>query len=199
MKEERLMDDKQRGAAATGARETVRKTSGNRIIDMIEPFEVEVPEGWGRIARPGTPCHGTCFEKSLLFALDIAAHLGPLDDARKETWLVHGEYANWNRHAWVELPGGIVFDGVAQRFYDRKGYYDAVRARPWYMYTLDAARIISARLPEGPEGLAHLGDWHVRLKMPWSYPANPTRIDAAEAERLLREAGIWHQNAPRPR
>jgi hypothetical protein len=51
--------------------------------------------------------------------------------------LVHGtveseDAPGWRiDHAWVELPGGVVFDGVFQRFYDRASYYAArgVRCR----------------------------------------------------------------------
>jgi hypothetical protein len=39
-------------------------------------------------------------------------------------WLVHGEYGLGQRHAWVELPGDVVFDGVLQRFYKKLAYYD---------------------------------------------------------------------------
>lgn len=42
--------------------------------------------------------------------------------------LVHGLYKPsfvdiHSGHAWIELPGEIIFDGVLQRFYEKKGYY----------------------------------------------------------------------------
>src|SRR5690349_15123598 len=33
-------------------------------------------------------------------------------------------------HAWVELPGDIVFDGVLQTFFTRASYYDIMAAMP---------------------------------------------------------------------
>src|SRR4051812_28153772 len=86
-------------------------------FDRLRPYEVVVPGEWQKLARPGTPFHGRCFEMSYRFALDLSLKLAHYDPARGHIWLVHGQYQAMQRHAWVELAGGVVFDGVAQRFY----------------------------------------------------------------------------------
>lgn len=43
-------------------------------------------------------------------------------------------------HAWVEFPDGVVFDGVAQRFYNRDDYYRALGIERTTTYTPDQAR-----------------------------------------------------------
>jgi predicted NAD-dependent protein-ADP-ribosyltransferase YbiA (DUF1768 family) len=38
-------------------------------------------------------------------------------------------------HAWVELAGNVVFDGVLQRFYNKQGYEQVLLATPDARYT----------------------------------------------------------------
>ena len=38
-------------------------------------------------------------------------------------------------HAWVELPGEVVFDGVVQAFFTRASYYEVMGALPEKMYS----------------------------------------------------------------
>lgn len=55
-------------------------------------------------------------------------------------------------HAWVLLPGGVVYDGVFNRFYQRSDYYRERRAIDLVVYSpLEVARLI---LEEGT-----LGPW----------------------------------------
>lgn len=159
------------------------------LFDRLRPFEVSVSEAWGRHATPATVYPGRCYDRSFCFLMEYALALG-LNAPPADTWLVYGEYWFIQRHAWVELPGGVVFDGPYQRFYDRAGYYEAVDARPWYMYSPRAASLIAAWMPRYPDGTIPLGDWHDRLGLPWADPANPTRIGCGEAARILVERGL---------
>src|SRR4051794_28488597 len=94
------------------------------ILERLKPFEVEGRKEWQKLANPEQLFVGECFLRSYRFA--FWAYLGALkadDPAKNEIWLVHGEFMAFHRHAWVEVPGEVVFDGVTQRFYQRKGYY----------------------------------------------------------------------------
>jgi hypothetical protein len=81
---------------------------------------------------PDRSFYGQCYQRSLRFVLDRLAS--------DECVLVHGTlYAGGYDHAWVELPRGIVFDGVTQRFYGLAGYYSALGARRGKRYALKQA------------------------------------------------------------
>ena len=70
--------------------------------------------------------------------------------------LVHGVCGDstdvW-AHAWVELPDGLIFDGVRQAFYDRGGYYQVLRASAEATY--DAPEMI-----EQMRASERYGPWH---------------------------------------
>lgn len=166
-----------------------------RLFDLLAPHEVSVPGVWERHATPDTVHPGCCFDRSFRFVMALPLALRVNDPTLEEIWLVHGEYWIGQRHAWVELPGGVVFDGPYQRFYDRAGYYKAVGARPWYMYSWDAASMMSAHMPENADGTIRLADWHDDLGLPWADPENPTRIGSDELDALLEKNGL----KPRPR
>jgi hypothetical protein len=56
-------------------------------------------------------------------------------------------------HAWVELPGGVIFDGARQQFYDRAGYLTVLRATAEATY--DAAAMVTHM-----RARRHYGPWH---------------------------------------
>ena len=79
-------------------------------------------------------------------------------------------------HAWVELPGDVVFDGVVQRFFTRGSYYAAMSA-----VILDSYSVADAQRLIGVHG--HPGPWNLK----WV----PTRVQLlayAIAVRTLQEA-----------
>lgn len=91
-----------------------------------------------------------------------------------EILLVHGGYRNYDPskdaardardlqdedmpmatppHVWVEIPGGGVFDGVTQRFYDKDTYYQTFR-------TVDAVRYLPEESWTKVIELRRFGDW----------------------------------------
>lgn len=76
-----------------------------------------------------------------------------------ELRLVHGKVASVIGypvdHAWVEIASDVVFDGVAQRFYDRASYYEVRRAVAEASYSVvEACDHVRRSL--------HTGPWHVR-------------------------------------
>jgi hypothetical protein len=75
--------------------------------------------------RPGTRYWGDCYRRAAEYVLAHALGDGPGPPLAGPT-LVHGTCRAgllvWG-HAWVALPGGLVFDGVRQRFYEPAGYH----------------------------------------------------------------------------
>ncbi|HEU5318045.1 MAG TPA: hypothetical protein VFX49_18175, partial [Chloroflexota bacterium] len=59
-------------------------------------------------------------------------------------------------HAWVELAGSLVFDGVRQEFYDREGYRRALHAVSEMSY--DAPAMLERMRASG-----RYGPWHTGL------------------------------------
>ncbi len=67
-------------------------------------------------------------------------------------------------HAWVELPGDVVFDGVQHEFYDRHDYYRVLQAQKGVAYTRFQSRPVDSAganatpilLAAAPEGLDQL-------------------------------------------
>jgi hypothetical protein len=55
--------------------------------------------------------------------------------------LVHGAYiilsmgSLYSGHCWVELPGGIMYDGTLCKFYTQEGYAHVTGATPFRKYT----------------------------------------------------------------
>jgi hypothetical protein len=146
--------------------------------------EVEVEDRWREGTDRGAIYPGECFFRAARYVTHRARFLAD------GVWLVHGTNSmSIDRHAWAELPGGVVFDAVLQRFYSKIGYYDATVARPWYKYTTDAAAIIPLHLPLFPDGTALYGDWHKPLGLPWVTPDCPLEVDQERAIAALTAQG----------
>ncbi len=86
----------------------------------FKEFEIHVSDNLKRGTLPGRVFYRLCYKKAWDYFVDHES---------ERPVLVHGirgrlgnlEYPNG--HAWVELTGGIVFDGVYQRFFQKKDYY----------------------------------------------------------------------------
>ena len=157
-----------------------------RHLAKLAGAEVGVGRKWrvGTTRRAIFP--GECFYRAALYVYQ------PDLFSAEGLWLVHGENTMArNRHAWVELPDGVVFDAVLQRFYGRKGYYDGTVARPLYKYTPAAASIIPLHLPKSPDGGTLYGDWHEPLDLPWPDPTNPIEVDEERALAALTARGYF--------
>jgi hypothetical protein len=105
--------------------------------------------------RPDRRYWGDCYRRAAEYVL---AHARPRGPCHPQTGmkLVHGTCrtggALW-AHAWVELPGAVVFCGVRQRFYDRDGFYLVLGATAEAVYRPGAA---VARL----RATSRYGPWH---------------------------------------
>ena len=104
------------------------------------------------------------------------------------------------QHGWVEIDDTVVFDGVMQEFYDKKGYYQSELARPWYRYTRDAV-IFLRRLMRLKHGKFNHYRWHHILGLPWAKSAHdpaiePLLVDGATAKECFQrsENGKTHHS-----
>lgn len=132
----------------------------------LTPFVRNVPYRWRRGLRPRRHWR-QCYERALRFM----RRAGTPDEAT----LVHGLYhvsgagamqlpdgrvvepprgsLTGFGHAWVELPGDMVFDGVRQAFYDLDGYYTVLAALPEVTYSAKEAMTHAV-------ATGHAGPWH---------------------------------------
>ncbi len=97
----------------------------------------------------GASTVGDCYRQAYYFVVD---------DAPDGSHLVHGhikagaDSTQLIGHAWVELPGGIVYDGVLQRFYRLDGYYTSREAKWTLAFPKSDVPMILA-------GKFHFGPW----------------------------------------
>lgn len=115
-----------------------------------------------------------CYLQAYRYASDLSRFF-------EDHQLVHGETSlAFGGHAWVELPNGLVFDGVYQRFYRTEDYYgEMAHAKPWYFYEPDAAIMLNAHLE------ASVGVWWIKLGLPMILDRPPMRIGSEDAWELL--------------
>jgi hypothetical protein len=118
-----------------------QKVRLKRIAELM-PFEVDVVDKY-KTGHPKRIYWKLCYKK----AWDYVR-------GRDDVILCHGLYTEYQvAHAWVELPGNIVFDGVMQRFYIKEGYYKTLKITKLVEYTsFKASRLILE--------YRHFGPWH---------------------------------------
>jgi hypothetical protein len=157
-----------------------------RQLHRLRSAEVDVPAIWQKGIDPRVQYPGECFCRAYHYVIDLVQRL----PANEHIWLVHGEYGISTGHAWVELPGDVVFGAVLQRFYEKPGYYETQSASPWYKYSPAAAMIIAANIPADNSETRRYGGWHLVLKLPWADPQNPTVIEHDQVIELLITARL---------
>ena len=144
---------------------------GRRLLESAERAQVR-PE-WARRTWPRRRYPQQCYRMTAKYVLEH-----PDIDGLQ---LVHGVVSHAPHfvpfdHAWVELPGEVVFDGVVQTFFKRSSYYQVMAA-----VALDAY--------SGPEtqqllvAHAHPGPWNVK----W-VPTPEQLLAYAEVVREFQEA-----------
>lgn len=106
-------------------------------------------------AQPGRRYWADCYRRACDYLLAHSPGGGPCAPI-DGLLLVHGTCGDgrlrW-AHAWVDLPGALVFDGVRQQFYDWQGYAGVLRATAEAGYAADATR-------EQMRATGHYGPWH---------------------------------------
>ncbi|HEX8969684.1 MAG TPA: hypothetical protein VF937_17505 [Chloroflexota bacterium] len=108
---------------------------------LFSADRVSVEPGWARGTWPRRRYPQQCYAKTLKYLLSHPEIKG----AR----LVHGIVSHPPHfvpldHAWVELPGDIVFDGVVQTFFTRSSYYSVMAAVALDVYSAAATRRLVA-------------------------------------------------------
>jgi hypothetical protein len=152
--------DATRVCLARGAREALAKLNtarrealwaaflrvGKELLERAE--RVEVHPDWARRTWPRRRYPQQCYPKTAKYVLDHPA----IADLR----LVHGVVAHAPRfvpfdHAWVELPGDIVFDGVVQTFFTSASYCAVMSAVALDVYSREETqRLVAAHRYPGP-------------------------------------------------
>jgi hypothetical protein len=102
---------------------------------------VTVEPGWARCTWPGRRYPQQCYAKTVKYVLNHPEMRG--------LRLIHGVVSHAPHfvpldHAWVELPGDIVFDGVVQTFFTRSSYYPVMAAAALDAYSAAATRKLVA-------------------------------------------------------
>lgn len=141
--------------------------------------EVVVERGWTRRTAPRRHYPQQCYPKTVKFVLDH-----PKIEGMR---LIHGIVSHAPHfvpldHAWVELPGEIVFDGVVQRFFTRRSYYAIMSAVALDTYSsAETQRLVVTQRRPGP--------WNAN----W-VPTSAQLDDYAAAVRTAQDA--WTAAAP---
>jgi hypothetical protein len=95
-------------------------------------MQVEVDASWKRRTWPHRRYPQQCYTQTTKFMLH---HLEIRGARLVHGMIAHAPYFVPLAHAWVELPGDIVFDGVVQAFFSRASYYAVMGAQPMDTYT----------------------------------------------------------------
>ncbi len=137
MQQDTGQDEGARVYLARGARANLARLTPTRRAALMAGFErvgrellhsanqVQVEADWTRLTWPHRRYPQQCYARTTKYVLQ---HRG-IHGAR----LVHGMVAHAPHfvpmaHAWVELPGDVVFDGVVQAFFSRASYYAVMGA-----------------------------------------------------------------------
>jgi hypothetical protein len=177
---------------ARGARDTLAKLSPGRRAALSDGFRrvghqllesgvrADVDISWTDHTWPRRRYPQQCYARTVKYVLDHPE----IDSLR----LVHGVVSHAPHfvpldHAWVELPGEVVFDGVVQAFFTRESYYAVMAALPMDNYTgSETRRLVAAH--------GHPGPWNV------SWVPTNAQLDAYAAtvrggmRKDLRVAGL---------
>lgn len=136
---------------------------GQDLLDSA--VNVEVDPSWARRTWPRRRYPQQCYRRTVKYLADHP-HI-------PEAGLVHGVASHAPGrlpfdHAWVELPGNVVFDGVVQAFFTRDSYYAVMAAMPLDAYP-------RARADQLLRQHGHPGPWNVK------WVPTPAHIEAYRA------------------
>lgn len=127
-----------------------RRRYHHPIKKLLAECEVEVDGRLMEGVRPGRIYHKQCFHQAFGYS-DAHRAEGPT--------LCHGMVlcgsGRYFLHAWVEMPGDLVFDGVVQMFCSREGYYRCMgvdTSQVWRYTPSEVERLSMETL--------HTGPWH---------------------------------------
>jgi hypothetical protein len=143
-----------------GARDALARLSPDRRDALAEGFmrvgrellrtgiQVSVDASWSRRTWPRRRYPQQCYPRTTKYVLEHADIPGMR--------LVHGVASHAPHfvpldHAWVLLPGNVVFDGVVQAFFTHASYYSVMAAVALDTYSAeDVQRLVAAHGHPGP-------------------------------------------------
>jgi hypothetical protein len=110
------------------------------LLNLDEP--TGIPAAWRRGTTPGFVQRRECYRRAWRY---LESHQ-QTPDAK----LVHGSIFSLDRngrvgHAWVLLPGDVVFDGVLQRFYAGSAYHLITQSEAAAFHTWTDARLLATQ------------------------------------------------------
>jgi hypothetical protein len=140
-----------KGLAKLDAARREALTDGFRRVGwelLSSAKQVEVEAGWARRTWPRRRYPQQCYAKTLKYVVDHPDITGMR--------LTHGVVSHTPHlapfdHAWVELPGDVVFDGVVQTFFTHASYYRVMAAVALDSYSVsETTCLISMHRHPGP-------------------------------------------------
>jgi hypothetical protein len=150
---------------------------GQELLDRAE--QVQVVPAWSRRTWPRRHYPQQCYPRTVKY---IRQH-ADIPDMR----LVHGVISHSGGgvpldHAWVELPGGIVFDAVVQAFFTRGSYHRVMSALRLNSYSVaQTERLLATQ--------GHAGPWNARwVPTPAQLHAYYARVRAGPSFRTATPA-----------
>lgn len=143
--------DARRAVLAEGGTLSAQELAWQQVqtawLDALLPHEAEVEADLARMADTRRAFVGSGFEKALAYFQDREKEDGSL---------VHGQITSPGHGArfataWVELPGGVVYDPMTERHYRREGFYEVLGAAKEAEYDRrGAANMVVERETCGP-------------------------------------------------
>lgn len=125
----------------------------NPLKKHLAAHEVAVPDRLTAGTYPGRVFGKRCYSRAFYY-FDAHRAAGAV---LCHGWVTTVDYPF--AHAWVELPDGLVFDGVVQTFYTLAGYHEAMRVRPNRVW-----RYTAAEVEELTSRTGHSGPWVKELE-----------------------------------
>jgi hypothetical protein len=149
-----------------GRREALRdgfRRVGRQLLESA--VRADVDDGWSDRTWPHRRYPQQCYARTVKYVFDHPE----IDGLR----LVHGVVSHAPHfvpldHAWVELPGEVVFDAVVQAFFTRSSYYAVMAALVMDTYTGSETRGLV-------DTHGHPGPWTA------SWVPTPAQLDAYAA------------------
>jgi hypothetical protein len=154
---------------------------GRELLASAE--RVAVAPAWATRTWPRRRYPQQCYAKTVKYVLDHPEISGMR--------LVHGVASHGPRfvpfdHAWVEMPGDVIFDGVVQLFFTRPSYYAVMSAMAVDGYSAaETRRLVSAHKHPGPWNaswvptatqLATYAESTVGLQDVWTAAGSPVKV-----------------------
>ena len=134
------------------------------LLDADEP--AGLPDAWRLGTAPGFVQRRECYRRAWRY---LEQH-----QETPDVKLVHGSIFSPDKdgrigHAWVLLPGGVVFDGVLQRFFAGSSYHAITQSEAAAFHSWSEARLLATQpvVDCADPSCRARGTSHCHLYGPW--------------------------------